>query len=270
MLKYFFPLFFFFLTTRASAQTDARVVSGTVLLNSPAMPAANRILDELRNVWKIKTDSVHISDQTIVFATQEGTVMLAFLNYPAPQNEVFTAASISWLWKNAEAEATGHQAQMAISVLGSPQRAPIKLYQLFTRVVAGVLSTSDASGVFMNEELLLLSKGYYLEAARNMSDDNLPLYCWMYFGLMEEADGKSGAFTYGMQGFDMPEMEIVQSAHPLQETHAVLYDAAAYVLKYNVRPQEGRQIPLDAGLKLSVQLSEGHYVQERETVKLIY
>jgi hypothetical protein len=270
MLKSCLPLLILFLSARAPAQTDARVVSGTVLLNSPTMPAANRILDELRNVWKIKTDSVHVSDQTIVFSTPEGTVMLAFLNYPAPKNEVFTAASISWLWKNAETEATTHQAQLAISVLGSPQRAPIKLYQLFTRVVAGVLSASDASGVFMNEELLLLSKGYYLEAAQNMSDDNLPLYCWMYFGLMEEEGGKSGAFTYGMQGFDMPEMEIVQSVHSLQETHAVLYDAAVYVLKYNVRPQEGRQIPLEAGLKLPVQLSAGHYVQERETVKLIY
>jgi hypothetical protein len=270
MQKLLFPLTFLLLPLLASAQTDARVVSGAVLLNNQTMPKPEALLQELRNNWKTKTDSVNVSDKTIVFSAQEGTVMLAFLDYPVAQNEVYTAAAISWLWKNAEAEATAHKAQMVISVLGPAKSNPLKLYQLFTRVAASVLAVSDAAGVYMNETLLLLSKGYYLEAAKNMSDDHLPLYCWLYFGLMEEDGEKSGAFTYGMKEFDLPEMEIVQSTQALPETHAVLYDAASYVIKYNIRLKEGQLIPLDEKLKLPVSYSPGYYVRENETIKIKY
>jgi hypothetical protein len=270
MQKLLLPLTFLLLPLLAPAQSGARVVSGAVLLNTRTMPKPKEVLDELRGNWKVKTDSVNISDKTVVFSAPEGTVMLAYLDYPVAQNEVYTAASISWLWKNAEAEATRHQAQMVISVLGASQSDPVKLYQLFTRVAGGVLSATDAAGVYMNEELLLLSKGYYLEAAKNMSDDNLPLYCWLYFGLMEEDGGKAGAFTYGLKEFGFPEMEITQSAHSLQEAHAVLYDAAAYVLRYKVHLKDGQQVPLDAGLKIPVTVSKAVYIQEGETIKLSY
>jgi hypothetical protein len=129
------------------------------------------------------------------------------------------------------------------------------------------LSNSNASGVFMNGQLLLLSKGYYLESARNMSEQNLPVNCWVYFGLMEE-EGKTGAFTYGLQEFGFSELEIAGSQHSLTEVLEVISGAARYILQYNIQLKDGQTVPLDSGLKVPVKLSDAVYLESGRSFKL--
>lgn len=249
-------------------QTPAqKVVSGTVLLNDKTVPDARALLAALKKDWKIKTDSSSIAEKTIVFTGPgAATVMIAFLDYPAPSAEIATAARISWLWKNGADEALRHQSQAVISIVGAESKS-LDLHKLLTAVTGCVLEKTNSCGAYMADQYLLLSKGFYTAAARNMLDNqSLPLYCWVYFGMTKDKELNSG-YTWGLQEFGLTEMEIVQSKQSLADVHAVLYDAALTVVQYNMQLQDGQSLTTLEGQKVTVKRSKAVY-QEGETLKI--
>ncbi len=246
-----------------------KVVSGTVLLNNKTPLDAKTLLAALKKDWKLKTDSATVAEKTIVFTGPgAATVMIAFLDYPVPSGEIATAARISWLWKNGADEALRHQSQAVISVIGMESKS-LDLHKLFTSVAGGVLENTNASGIYMADQYLLLSKGFYTSAARNMRDNQtIPVYCWVYFGMTQDKELNSG-YTWGLLEFGLTEMEIVQSKQPLADVHAVLYDAALTVITYNLQLQDGQTLTTTEGQKLPVKRSKAVY-QEGETLKIEY
>lgn len=251
------------------AATEQKVVSGAILLNDKTPPNATALLASLRKDWKLKTDSVNTTDKTTVFSSENATVMIAFLDYPVPPAEIRTAARLSWLWRSGAPEALRHQSQLVISVIGTTAKTP-DLYKLFTKVAAGVLENTNASGFYVSSQYLLLSKDFYTSAARNMRDNKTtPIYCWVYFGMTQEKE-LSGGYTYGLQEFGLQELEIVNSKQPMQETHAVLYDAALTVIQYNLKLQNGQTFTTLEGQKLKATLSKAAFQEGEETIKLEY
>lgn len=270
----FFSLSLFFATLQGFPQSafaqkpsEQKVVSGTVLLNGKAAPDYKSLLAGLNKTWKLKTDSVNIADRTLVFNAPGGaTVMIAYLAYPAAADEIGASARLSWLWKTANEETAKHQAQVVISVIGPANRA-LDLYKIFTQASAGVLESTNAPGICLTGQYLLLSKGYFVSAARNMvQNQTIPLYCWVYFGRPGDGNG----FTFGLQEFGLLEMEIVKSARPEGEVHATLYDAAMSVVKYGTRLQDGQSVTTEEGAKIRGRLSKGVFVDGQEVLNLEY
>ncbi|MBV6440349.1 MAG: DUF4261 domain-containing protein [Haliscomenobacteraceae bacterium CHB4] len=264
----------FSLTTAAQKKdqapaTEQKIVSGTILLNDKTIPNAQTLLASLRKDWKIKTDSSSVAEKTIVFTGPgAATVMIAFLDYPVPAAEIATAARISWLWKNGADEALRHQSQAVISVVGKEGKS-LDLHKLFTSVAGGVLENTNSCGTYMADQYLLLSKGFYTSAARNMRDNQaIPLYCWVYFGMTQDQELNSG-YTWGLQEFGLAEMEIVRSKQSLADVHATLYDAALTVVQYNLKLQDGQSFTTVDGQKWTVKRSKAVY-QEGETLKIDY
>lgn len=233
----------------AAKPTDPKIVTGTVLLNSKTGPDAKALFAALKSDWKMKIDSPSVADKTIVFNVPGATVMIAYLDYNLSPAEIKAASRISWLWQNAAAEAGKHQAQVVISVIGQPGRA-LSLYQTFTRVAAAVLDKTDALGIYMNSQYLLLNKDFYVFSAHNMQDNQtIPVYLWVYFG-MSDQNGFNSGYTYGLQEFGLNEMEIVNSKHTLQEIHSVLYDFAIQVVRGNIRLTDGQALVTEEDQKL--------------------
>jgi hypothetical protein len=245
----------------AQTAADPKIISGIILLNEKSAPDFKKILADLPGNWYVPTDSLNISGKTAVFSTPGATVMLAYLDYAVNPDEIHIASGISWLWKTAEAETKNHKAQLIISVLGNPAKT-VELYRIFTRVAGGVMSAlPDAPGIYMNSQYLIISKGYYLEAARNMGRDGFPLYLWTYFGILQQGT-KSSGYTYGLSEFGWPEMEIVESMLALQDSHALLYAAAQKAISGTEKWTTGQQVELDEGRKIKVSVSPAKYIGE--------
>lgn len=250
-----------------AAPPPQKVVTGSVLLNEKTAPDFKTLLSSLKTDWKFRTDSVTTHAKTLVFTTPGATVTVAYLDYPVAPAEIKAAANLSWLWRTAAQEAGRHQAQVVISVIGSTGRA-LELHKMFTRVAGGVLENTRASGIYLNSQYLLLTKGFYTAAAHNLQENNsLPVYCWVHFGMTEQA-GKSGGYTYGLQEFGLPEMEIVQSPRPVAEVHAVLYDAAASVVEYGTKVRDGQTLTTREDQKLRVRFSASSVLEGLTTAKL--
>ena len=268
-MRHLFHLFILILTTsHLNAQINAtqKVVTGTVLLNDKSAPDPQQILSALRSDWKMKPDSVNIADKTLVFSIPGATVMLAYLDYAVSPAEVQAAASISWLWNNAGPEVARHQSQVVISVIGSSKRT-LDLYKAFTKVAAACLDKTNSSGVFLNSQYLLSSKPFFTGAARNMlQEQSLPIYCWIYFGMLQENNLNSG-YTFGMGEFGFPDMEVVKSQHSVQEVHAALYDATKKIILYNLQLTDGQEITTEEDIKIPVKKMPGAML-EGEVLRL--
>ncbi len=250
-----------------AAPPAQKVVTGSVLLNDKTAPDFKALLASLKTDWKFRTDSVTTNAKTLVFTTPGATVTISYQDYAIAPADIKAAANMSWLWRTAAQEAGRHQAQVVISVIGSAGRA-LDLHKMFTRVAGGVLENTRASGIYLNNQYLLLTKGFYTAAAHNLLNNNsLPLYCWVHFGMMEQG-GKSAGYTYGLQEFGLPEMEIVQSTRPMAEVHAVLYEAAATVVEYGTKVRDGQTLTTREEQKLVVRLSASTVLEGLTTAKL--
>lgn len=265
MLRFFILLSLYMAPFFSFAAIPSKVVTGSVLLDQKNPLDAKALLAALKTDWKIRTDSASLKDKTIVFSAPGATIMIAYLDYPAAPEEIRAAAKISWLWNNAAAEAGRHQAQVVISVISANGKMA-EAYKLFTKVAACVLEQRDASGVFMNNQYLLISKGFYTAAAHNMlANQTIPLYCWIYFGILQDKD-KAGAYTFGLEAFGCHELEIANSKHSLQDVQAALYDAALYIIQNDVVVTNGQTLPV-SNQNMVMRLSKAVFI-DGETWKI--
>ncbi|TNE64499.1 MAG: DUF4261 domain-containing protein [Bacteroidetes bacterium] len=267
-----FPLFLLLcysslLHAQQTGTDDNKVVSGIVLLNANTPVDLPQLATAIEKDWKVRLDSSKVNGKTLVLFTTNATIMLANLDYPASPGEIRSAAEGAWMWPTARDEAPRHQSQVVISVIGSTSK-PVYLYQLFTRAAAAVLDNSNACGVYMSTQLVLQSKSFFLQSARNLDQLVLPVYCWVYFGMFQDG-GASCAYTYGLTEFGMPDLEIVKSSHTLQEAHAVLYDAVKDALQNKKPLEDGSVIETLEGQKITLELSKSVYLSG-ETLKVGY
>jgi hypothetical protein len=249
-------------------ENQNQIVTGVVLLNEKKAPDAKVLVAALKKDWKLSPDSVSHSDKTTVFSVPGAVVMIAWLDYPPPAPEVRAAARISWLWPNAETEALNTRSQLVISVVGNNAQS-LNLHKIFTKIAGAALELFPSNGTYMGDRFLLLSKGFYVSAAKNALDDTaLPVYCWVYFGI-QQREGLSGGYTYGLQEFGQKEIEISGSQNSMQEVHAMLYDVTAFVVQWNYTLKSGTVFDGIPDAKLPVLVSPAVFI-DGETVKLTY
>lgn len=268
MQKTFFAALFYLPALISLAQTDQKVVSGVVLLSEKKTIPAGPLTLNLREQWKIKIDNTTINEKTMVIQTPEATIMIAYLDYPAASPDFEAALQLSWLWPTARTEARAHQAQALISVIGSPSRTA-DLYRLFTKTAACILQNTTASGVLIESQYLVLERSFYIAAARNMRDnDHIPLYCWVYFGMVSESEAVNSAYTYGLQEFGIHELEIVRANMSAEDAHNLLYEMSDYLIRYNVKPRDGQKITTPDGASATLRLSDAEFIKGEKSYRL--
>ncbi|MCH5715516.1 DUF4261 domain-containing protein [Niabella hibiscisoli] len=101
-----------------------------------------------------------------------------------------------------------------------------------------------------------------------MSEEDLPLYNWICFGLRKER-GKQSVYTYGLADFGKQEMEIIDSEKSLEELNEMMFNLAHYVIAYDVILKDGETIGVSAEQKLKITESEGKFTAGK-TFKIEY
>ncbi len=258
----------FNLYAQKTSASDNKAVSGIVLLNDATPVNFKAVVEAVKKDWGIRLDSSSQTGKTLVLYTTGATIMLANMDYPVSLVEIKSAAEGAWLWQAARDEAPLHQSQVVITVVGAGNR-PVQLYSLYTRAAAAVLENTRACGVYLPNNYLLQSKEFFLQSARSLDQNVLPIYCWVYFGMFQDA-GMTCAYTYGLPEFGTSDLEVVKSKHTLQEAHAVLYDIARDVIQNHTVLQDGSVVETLEGQKCTLELSKSPYLEGRQTLKVEY
>lgn len=262
--------FLLFFVSIAKAQVpeiteNTNTVMGMLLLPEMKLMDYPNIEEGILNTWDIDQDDIDGNDQTISFTVDGATFLIAMIPAPVPGEELEVAVEYSYLWKDARS-ALNNQSHIVIAVVG--EKTPLELNVEFTKAAAILLENSDATGVYLGSQTLVLSKEFYLTEAASMGEGSLPLYLWVYFGLRPGDDGNS-AYTYGLKEFGLKEIEIIDSKYSMEEVMEFLYDASHYVLAGNVELNDGETIGISNEQKIKISVSNGVNL-DGETLKLAY
>ena len=250
---------------RKSRQT--RQILGMILLEDTNSMQISKVVAELRDKWKLSVDDSESNQEASLLIIDNYLVTIAHMPMPIPGDEVKSAADYNYFWLNGINEASKHEGHVIASIMDAG-KDPLKENILFNKVVASILSTCNSLGVYIGGRTLLLKKDFYLVNCEVMSDQNLPLYSWIYFGLRQE-NGKQSVYTYGLADFDKPEMEIINSKHSLKELNEIMFNMAHYVLTADVILKDGETIGTTATQKLGISYSKGRFLDDK-TIKIKY
>lgn len=252
---------------KAEENKQVSTMLGMILLEEPNSLEIEKVVSELRNHWKLKVDDSNIGPGASVLVINGYNVGIAEVAAAIPGDEIQTTAEYNYLWKNGSEEASKHKSHLILTIFNTGKN-PIAENLLFNKVAVAILNSSESLGVYIGERTLLLEKGFYIANSEMMSETDLPLYNWVYFGLRNE-NGKQSIYTYGLADFGKQEMEIVNSTNSFEDLNEIMFNMAHYVIASNVTLKDGETIGMSATQKLTITESQGEYLEGR-TLKIEY
>jgi hypothetical protein len=260
-------LFSFFKKDKSTEANPNSTILGMILLKKANSLNMEGVLDELQKKWEIDIQNTDSDDETAIINIDGYKVAIGNISAPIPTDEVKTAAAYNYFWTDAVEQTSKHEGHIILSIMNSG-RNPIQENILFSKVAAAVMNNSKSIGIYIGSRTLVLSKDFYLTNLEMMTEDSLPLYLWVYFGLRSE-NGRHSVYTYGLTDFGKKEMEIVESVKDLEELSEIMYNMSHYVIAYNVTLKDGETIGMSAEQKLQITESEGKFL-EGKTLKIKY
>ncbi len=260
-------LFSFIRNSKKEGNKQDSPILGMILLEEPNSMQIEKVVSELRKHWKLKVDDSEIGKESSVLVIDGYNIAIAEIPAAIPGNEVQTTAEYNYLWENGVKESSKHKSHVILSIMNSGKN-PISENLLFNKVAASILKHSESLGVYIGGRTLLIKKDFYLENTKMMSEEDLPLYNWVYFGLRQE-NGKQSIYTYGLADFGKPEMEIVNSSDSFDDLNEIMFNMVHYVIASNVTLRDGETIGMSATQKLKIIESKGQFLDGR-TLKIEY
>jgi Domain of unknown function (DUF4261) len=206
-------------------------------------------------------------NDVLTFSVDGELVAISVVPVPIPKGDIEGTAQYAYNWMSALEDVACHQAHLIVTVMHGSATS-VKRYRVFTAVVASLLQTTAAIGVYMGSQSLLIPTDDYLAEAERMSDDQYPLNLWIYFGL-RTSGGKGSGYTDGLKQFNKLEMEVVDSDKSLDDIRGFLYNMSHYVLEYDVVFKHGQTCGMSETERCPITISKGVYL-DQETIRIGY
>ncbi|MFL9483467.1 DUF4261 domain-containing protein [Chitinophagaceae bacterium LWZ2-11] len=237
----------------------SKIIFGIVMLHNEHPLNVNNFLKDYNKNYKEKIEDLNIDGLTVTFTVAGNGVAIIHEQTPVPKSDIEGTAQYAYNWPDAAIETASHKTHLNVSIIneGSGQ---VMCFKIFTRIISSLLRTTNAPGVYMGLQSLLISRDEYLQTASKMDDENLPLSLWLYFGLRKWGDRTSG-YTYGLHLFNKTEIEILDSAKPLTEIIECLFAVSNYLLTTDRSFETGESIDFSEDETITISLSSGEYVE---------
>lgn len=250
-------LFSFF--NKEKKSETSKIILGMILLEEPNSLNIKEVVTELREKWNLKVDDKETSNETSVIEIDGYKIAIANMNIAIPGDEIETTAEYNYLWKNGKEEANKHKGHIILSIMDAGKN-PVEENKLYTKIVSSVLNNSKSIGVYIGGRTLLLKKDFYQSLTQEMSDDNLPLYNWIYFGIRTK-NGLNSMYTYGLADFNKTEIEILNTKHSIEETNEIMLNLVNYILVSDITLKNGETIGFTEEQKLKITISKGQFIE---------
>jgi Domain of unknown function (DUF4261) len=147
------------------------------------------------------------SDEALAATTGDAELMIGLMTAPMPWSELEGPCASAFWWPEAASVLKAHVGHLILALQGGEMDAIGRNLQL-TSVVAAVLATGDASGVYWGAGTLVIPPALFVEAARSMTRELLPLDLWIDFRVSRDEDGAISLFTTGLEDLGHMEIEI--------------------------------------------------------------
>lgn len=251
---------------KPTEKSQLPILLGMVLLPNETLFSLESVINDHQQHYSVRI--VPEGDDIASSFTIDGEeIGILSIDKPVPADDIQRTAQYTYNWKTALEDLKDHHAHIIIAITNGSFNM-IKRFKLQTQLLCSVLRTTNAIGVYIGEQSLLIPKDKYLRDAENMSDTILPINLWVYFGL-RVVDGLSNAYTYGLKAFAKDEIEVLDSNEDLYNLLEMLINITQYVLLNDVTFKPGQTLGYTAQQQIMISYSEGSYV-EGNSFKLLF
>lgn len=251
--------------TRKKSSNESNLLLAMPLFSSGDRYMISEIVAHLNKFWGLEVSSISGDDDSAVFTINDETVAIGYMPTPIPKADIQAVANYAFNWPNASEELEQHSGHAIVSLSGS-ENTTVERFQLLSKVLCSIFSTSKAVGVYKGAQTLLIPKEQYLENVDELKENGIPVPLWIYIGLIKTNSGNSG-YTFGLSAFDKVEMEVIDSTIDLEELYNFVANISAYVIGNNVTFKSGETIGYTEEQKIKITLSEGKFVNGK-SIKL--
>lgn len=219
------------------SNTETKILAGCVLLKDYTYDWDSFRL-QLFDDWKVELTE-EATEFTFEFAI--GDVHFACMLVPAPKDGAAEAGKNNYGWAGASQAAGEHVAHVEVGVMDCPN--PLQRHVLFTMVASSMMKQDNVIGLYQYPTVYEASA--YIEGAKVLKQDEMPITNWVYIGLHQSPDGRWNAYTYGMEDFDREEMEIINTQAGLIETYQFMVQIVTYLITNNDTLEPGQRVGSD-------------------------
>ena len=227
--------------------------------DAPDMDAA------LRWVRQEFSDSPSIGDLegedgTFTAKIPGGQFAVTFVAAPVPSGDLRGPVALAWHWPAAASIVEAHIAHQ-ICFATSSELDAIDLKLLHSRIIAGIVSTSGASGVYVGSSLLVREADAYTSEMAEANRSSLPLTSWLGFNPVTEGCSRS-AYTTGLRDFDLLELEAHNSAREWPDLFGLLADVAHYEIASGIQIGDGETLGGSDSERMLVRHIDSQFIPE--------
>ncbi|EHD2855889.1 DUF4261 domain-containing protein [Campylobacter coli] len=221
-----------------------------------------KILEDDFDIW---IADENFTKEGVIFSYENMLVTLNLIKNPIPNHEVEYYANFNFMWKDALEQTKKHKAHLLIAVLSQDQ-SKLEQAKMFTKIAALCLDNKHALGFYTGA--VVLEPSFYIENAKMLDDNRLPVYNWIYVSVYPSENGVN-AYTYGLRNFDKLELEVCDANIEEKELFFTLYDIILHILTYDLSLKDSDTLKFEDGRILSFKKSQGIGV-ENESLKIIF
>ncbi|WP_458120038.1 DUF4261 domain-containing protein [Paenibacillus sp. Z6-24] len=242
----------------------ASMLLGFALLNS-AEYDVEQLVRTMQTDWSIQVDGLE-AGENMVFQLGGMNIAVAYMPGPIPNQEVESNCKYNVLWPEAEQVVATHQAHVIITVMNITD--PLIGHALFTQITSSVLKLNNAIAYYSPP--MVMSAESYIESARMLQDQELPVQLWVFLGLYRSEDGGgSSSYTIGLKHFGKDEIEIVDSREEMADVFEFTLNIVSYIVGSDVTFRDGETIGFAEDHKLQLTRSPA-VAMEGYSIKIGY
>ena len=242
-----------------------KTISGIILLEGEPSFNALTIQKELETKYQFKIKKKSSNDGIVILNSENYKIVMVGVDAEIPSNELEYVSKISHVWSDALKNASRHESHIILSVFTTLTDL-VDLSIQFTKVASSILTNTKSIGIYLGGQSLILSNEYYVRNTQSMTNTNLPLGNWIYFGLRENNSTRNG-YTIGLKEFGFKEIEIIDSEKTFEEIYKILYDLSHHVLLSQTDLRPGETFGYSQTEKLAIDIGAGEF-QDGETIKV--
>lgn len=238
---------------------------------------APAIEKELRELWPSAPEfdkgsdfDADASDSDVIgFSTDDVHIFFAPMPAPIPSDDIEAVLEATYLWPDAEQELRGHTSHVIVTVM--TELPDIERLRILTVATAALVATCEqAPGVFWCDAFMFVSGELFIEFAKAVMPDTIPLLLWVNFRVGEGPPGKTVGCTKGLQSLGHMELETINSPEPFDELRDRLIGLADYLLENGPVIRDGDTVGESANERIKVVYSDSEFGNEEKVMQLDY
>jgi uncharacterized protein DUF4261 len=258
--------------------------SAIIALDSPMLPALERVAASLTRLFSDAPPlAVSQSTERLLTCTfGEQSVAATLVPHPIEPSQLEGPCATAWYWPEAADALRGHSAHLLVMLVDEGGSAVNKSRRL-TQFVTALADQTEALGILWGPGRLIHQRAAFTEQARQMTQDNLPLYLWVDFRI-EQADPADQTnladpsertdattlrlYTTGLEALGQTELEVAHYSGQPQQLIEFVYNVAHYLLDQCKTVHDGERIGLSEQVQATIHHARSMVDGKTEVLRL--